>query len=135
MIAFISESAIAFLKSLKEKVTIEILMDGTFKILPTHMKFSQLYIMSFIHEGRCYPFGYVFMEKRNSESYNCLFENLKELWGENVTCKVTKIMTDYEKAVRSSAKKHFPNARISGWVLLCYLIFIYYNYLQVTNWL
>lgn len=93
--------------------SLEILMDGTFKILPRHMKFSQLYIISFIFKGRSYPFAFALMEKRDTDSYDCLFTNLKSLLND-FALKVDKIMTDYEKAVRKSAKKQFPNARISG---------------------
>lgn len=110
MIVFISETS---LKMMQELNLIEILMDGTFKILPRHMKFAQLYIMSFIFKGRAYPFAFAFMEKRDTDSYDCLFTNLKSLL-KDFALKVDKIMTDYEKAVRKSAKKQFPNARISG---------------------
>lgn len=111
MIVFLSESAMEELQKLD---MIEIMMDGTFRILPRHMKFSQLYIMSFTYKERAYPFGFIFMEKRDTKSYDCLFSNLIRLWNVNVAFKVLKIMTDYERAVRNSVRKHFPNARISG---------------------
>lgn len=111
MIVFISETA---MKLLQEQEIIEILMDGTFKILPRHLKLSQLYIISFIYKGRSYPFCFVFMEKRDSASYDCLFTNLKKLWADDVASKVRKCMSDYEQAIRKSIKTHFPNARISG---------------------
>lgn len=111
MIVYLSESAMEVLQTMD---MIEIMMDGTFRILPSHMKFSQLYIMSFVYKGRSYPFGFIFMEKRDTDSYDCLFSNLIKLWNVNVVSKVLKIMTDYEGAVRKSARKHFPNARVSG---------------------
>lgn len=83
---------------------------------PRHLPFSQLYILSFMYEERAYPFGFVFMEKRDSASYDCLFTNLKSLWAVDVSSKVVRCMSDYERAIRKILRAHFPNARISGWV-------------------
>lgn len=114
MIAYISQTPLDILQELQ---SIELLMDGTFKILPKHMQFSQLYIISFMYGGRAYPFAFVFMEDRKIESYDCLFVNLFALCKPNTSLKVMKIMTDYEKAVRNSARKFFKRARIAGQVL------------------
>lgn len=111
MIVFVSETALEILKKMK---LIEILMDGTFKILPRHIKFSQLYIINFMFEERCYPLAYVFMEKRDISSYDLLFAKLTTLITPEVAAKIFRCMTDYEAAVRNSMRKHFPNARISG---------------------
>lgn len=102
LIFFLSETAMS---KLKITPSIEILMDGM-KFIPRHLKFTQLYIMSFMCKGRSYPFGYIFMEKRDCESYDCLFETLATLWGDVVMSNVVHIMTDYEKAVRKSIKKN-----------------------------
>lgn len=36
---------------------IQMLMDGTFKVLSRHIKFRQLYIISIIFDGRCICFN------------------------------------------------------------------------------
>lgn len=117
MVAFLSESAIRQIGAMSD---IEMLMDGTFKVLPRHLKFCQLYIMSFIYEERSYPFAFVFMEKRDFTSYDALFENLKTYLSPETFLNVMKCMSDYESAVRKAMRKHFPNARISG----CFFHFV-----------
>lgn len=107
MIVFISETGLKHL--MKEDVYIELLMDGTFKILPRHIKFAQLYIMSFIYRDRSYPFAFVFMEKRDSASYDILFTKFKSYFSFDIASKVVKCMADYERAVRKALKKHFPS--------------------------
>lgn len=116
MIVFLSQTATEIMQ---ESEFIEILMDGTFKILPRHLDLVQLYIMSFISEERSYPFGFIFMEKRDSDSNDCLFENLRQLWGDKTSSNIVKILTDYEKAVRKSVRKNFPKPKLSGFVFYC----------------
>lgn len=111
MIVFISETGQKFLE---EQTNIELMMDGTFKLLPRLIKFAQFFIMSFILENRSYPFAFIFMEKRDAESYDLLFTKMKSLFIDDITTKVSKCMADYEKAVRKALKNHFPAARISG---------------------
>jgi len=82
MIVFVSETGLKFLD---EQPYVELMMDGTFKICPRHIKFAQLFIMSFTREGRSYPFAYVFMEKRDIVSYDLLFTNLKSLFTFTIT--------------------------------------------------
>lgn len=111
MIAFVSETGLEFLKTLEK---IELLMDGTFKVLPRHIKFCQFYVISFMYEERNYPFAFIFMEKRDTEAYNTLFEKLIAMMTPECALNVIICMSDYEAAVRKMCKKHFPNARISG---------------------
>lgn len=120
MVVFLSETGLQKLKEMSDDGDIEILMDGTFKILPRHLKFCQLYIMSFIFEERSYPFAFIFMEKRDFVAYDALFENLKTFLLPDTFMKVTKCMSDYEAAVRKALRKHFTNARISG----CFFHFV-----------
>lgn len=121
MVAFISECGIQCLKELE---VIELLMDGTFKVLPRHIQFCQLYIMSFMYEERCYPFAFVFMEKRNADAYDLLFQKLVEMITPECAAKVLICMSDYERAVRAMCRKHFPNARIGG---------CYFHYVKAIN--
>lgn len=107
-IAFVSERTLGEVKKM-EKVTL--LMDGTFKALPLHMKFCQLYIISVIQKGRCYPLAFILMERRDYKSYMNVFHNLKQLIP---TMNVVTLMSDYEAATRKAAKIQFPNARLSG---------------------
>lgn len=118
-IVFVSESVLDQLKEMKKDV--HMLMDGTFKVLPRHIKFRQLYIISIIYKERCYPLAYVLMEKKSVYSYDILFEKLKLLFP---SCEITNFMTDYEAATRKSLKKHFPRARISG---------CYFHYVKAIN--
>lgn len=63
-IVFISESVLSKIKEMK--IGIYMLMDGTFKVLPHHIKFHQLYIISLIYDGRCYPLAFSLMKKKHS---------------------------------------------------------------------
>lgn len=67
-----------------------------------------------MYQGRCYPFAFFFMEKRDAVAYDLLFEKLIEMMGPENAQKVTLCMSDYESAVRKMLKIHFPNARIVG---------------------
>lgn len=118
-IVFVSESVLEKLKEMKKDI--QMLMDGTFKVLPKHIKFRQLYIVSIIFEGRCYPLAYILMEKKSVYSYNLIFEKLKSLMG---SCEITNFMTDYEAATRKALRNHFPQARISG---------CYFHYVKAIN--
>lgn len=121
MVVFVSETGLECLKKLK---MIEFLMDGTFKVLPRHIKFCQLYIISFAFEDQCYPFAFVFMEKRDTEAYDTLFENLISMMGQECADEVVICMSDYEAAVRKMVRKHFLNARLSG---------CYFHYVKAVN--
>lgn len=118
-IVFISESVLAKLKDLKENI--QLLMDGTFKVLPRRPKFRQLYIISLIFDGRCYPLAYILMERKTVNSYNIIFDNLISLFP---SCQISNFMADYEAATRKAIKKKFPLARISG---------CYFHYVQAIN--
>lgn len=112
---FVSESVLNKLK--ETKFEIRMLMDGTFKVLPRHIKFRQLYIISIIIDERCYPLVYILMEKKTQRSYRLIFEKLKWLMG---PCEITNIMSDYEAATRKALKIEFSRARISG----CYFLYV-----------
>lgn len=107
-LVFISET---LLKKINETNFAAFFIDGTFKALPHHLKFRQLYVISVIYEDQCYPFAYIFMQKKTFTSYDTVFANLKLLMPSVV---VSKVMSDYESATRKALKKHYPNAKISG---------------------
>lgn len=67
--------------------------------------------------GRSFPLMYVLMERRDTASYQFLFNKIKELIP-NVTVK--NIMTDFEAATRKAIRMVFPSARLSG----CYFHYI-----------
>lgn len=108
MLVFISET---ILKKINSMDNVALFIDGTFKALPHHLQFRQLYVISVIYEDQCFPFAYIFMEKKTFSSYDALFANLKLLMP---SVQVAKAMSDYEAATRKALKKHYPNARITG---------------------
>lgn len=107
-LVFISETLLKFVNTMNH---IAFFMDGTFKALPHHLSFRQLYVISFIYRNQCYPFAYIFMEKKTFTSYDAIFQNLKFLMP---SVEVVKVMSDYEAATRKALKKHYPTARIAG---------------------
>lgn len=117
-IAYISETVLKIVLTMS---LIVLRMDGTFKILPRHIKFRQLFIISVIYRDKSYPLAYILMENRSCASYDRVFSKLKELIPSD---RVTEIMADYEAATRKEAKKHFPQARIVG---------CWFHYIQAVN--
>lgn len=113
-LAFISETVLKFILTLG---AIMLRMDGTFKVLPHHIKFRQLFIISVMFNEHSYPLAYIFMQKKNFHSYDLIMSKLKTMIPAD---KVTNIMADYEAATRKAAKLHFPNAIISG----CYFHYV-----------
>lgn len=107
-LVFISESILRLINTMNH---ISFFMDGTYKALPHHISFRQLYVISVTYENQCYPLAYIFMEKKTFTSYDIIFQNLKFMMP---SVEVVKLMTDYEAATRKALKKHFPNARIAG---------------------
>lgn len=105
---FISETMLKVINSMNH---ISFFMDGTYKALPHHIPFRQLYVISVTYDGQCYPLAYILMEKKTFSSYDTIFHNLKVLMP---SVEVMKLMTDYEAATRKALRKHYPNARISG---------------------
>lgn len=118
-VVFISESVLSKLKELK--VNIHMLMDGTFKVLPRHIKFRQLYIISIMYEDRCYPLAFILMKKKTYYSYKVFFAKQKLLFPSR---DITNFMADYEAATRKALKSEFPRARISG---------CYFHYVKAIN--
>lgn len=84
-------------------------VDGTFRALPKHIKFRQLFIISIIYRDRSYPLAYILMKKKNFRSYDT-FAKLKTL----LTANITEIMADYEAGTRKALLKNFANARLAG---------------------
>lgn len=97
---FVSEST---LQEVRKERHLQLLMDGKFKVLPFHIKFRQLYIINVIIEERNYPLAFILMERKDTASYELIFNKIKELISSkfrNITC-----MTDYEAATRNAVKK------------------------------
>lgn len=117
-IVFISETVLKMVLLLSSMV---IRMDGTFKMLPRHIEFRQLFIISVIFRDQSYPLAYILMEKKNFEAYDDVFTMLKEFIPSHL---ITEIMADYESATRKAAKKHFPKARRVG---------CWFHYIQAIN--
>lgn len=107
-VAFVSERTLNEVKDLKE---VTLLMDGTFKAVPRHMNFRQLYIINVIIRNRCYPLAYILMEKKDFNSYKVVLSELKRMIP---AINVINCMTDYEAATRKAIKQVFPTSRISG---------------------
>lgn len=106
-IVYISESVLQTFNTL-ENGTMR--GDGTFKVLPSHIKFRQLFIVSIEYRDRSYPLAYILMKKKNFRSYDMIFGHLKKL----ITVNITEFMADYELATRKAVTKHFPNAMLAG---------------------
>lgn len=106
-IAFVSQTVLDKFNTLSDG---KMRADGTFRALPKHMKFSQLYIISIIYRDRSYPLAYILMQKRNFRSYKTVFAQMKALLKVNVI----EIMADYEAATRKAIRKYFPEARLAG---------------------
>lgn len=107
-VAFVSERT---LNEVKKLDSVTLLMDGTFRSVPKHLKFRQLYIINVIIRNRCYPLSFILMEKKDFHSYEVVFSEIKKLIP---SANVVNCMSDYESATRKAIKKHFPSARISG---------------------
>lgn len=71
------------------------LVNKTFKVLPHHIKFSQLYIISIVFKGRSYPLAFILTQRKNFRAYDPIIRKLKLLIPK-VT--VTNVMSDYEAA-------------------------------------
>lgn len=99
-VAFVSESV---LQEVRKQRHLELLMDGTFKVLPHHIKFRQLYIINAVIEERSYPLAFILMERKDTASYELIFNNIKDLISSKF--KTIKCMTDYEAATRKAIKK------------------------------
>ncbi len=106
-IAFVSETVLEKFNTLTDG---KMRADGTFRALPKHMKFCQLFIVSVIFRDRSYPLAYILMEKKNFRSYSKVFSEIKALLKVNVE----EIMADYEAATRKAIRKFFPKARLAG---------------------
>lgn len=117
-IAFISQTVLTIVLTLS---MIIMRMDGTFKALPRHMKFCQLFIISVIFMDRSYPLAYILMERKNFQAYDNVFKELKKLLPAHL---VTEIMSDYESATRKAVRKHFPDANLVG---------CWFHYVQAIN--
>ncbi|KAJ6649210.1 hypothetical protein Bhyg_04444, partial [Pseudolycoriella hygida] len=107
-VVFISETALKLVNTLNN---VTLFMDGTFRALPYHLKFGQLYVINLIFKNRCYPLAYVLMEKRTFTAYDSIFSKLKLLMP---SAEVVKLMTDYEAAARKALRINYPDARLSG---------------------
>lgn len=142
-VVFLSDTVLQEVRKLpREKKSVRLLMDGTFRVisvtenmnfislftefvftqsLPLHIKFRQLYIISAIIEERSYPLAYILMTRRDTKSYELIFNKLKSMLpGVNVeTC-----MSDYEAATRKAIRIVFPTARLAG---------CYFHYVQVNS--
>lgn len=99
-VAFVSESTLQEVRKLRQLV---LLMDGTFKVLPCHLKFRQLYIINVIIEERSYPLAFILMEKKDTASYELIFNEMKALISSKFT--TIKCMSDYEAATRKALNK------------------------------
>ncbi|XP_037033816.1 uncharacterized protein LOC119072663 [Bradysia coprophila] len=113
-VVFISDTV---LEAIRKEKNIKLLMDGTFKALPLHIKFRQLYIISVIIQDKSYPLAYILMTKRDTSSYELILTKLKAMFPSvNVEC----CMSDYEAATRKAIRIVFPSARLAG----CYFHYV-----------
>lgn len=99
------------LQAVLQEGNVTLLMDGTFKAIPRHLKFRQLYIINVIIRGKCFPLAYVLMERKDFKSYMTVFTELKKLLP---SMKVEECMSDYEAATRKAILEQFPGVRLSG---------------------
>lgn len=113
-IVFLSETVLNEVNNLKR---VTLLLDGTFKVLPYHLKFCQLYIINVIIKSRSFPLAYILMERRDCSSYEVIFSGIKQLIP---SVKVETCMTDYEAATRKALRIVFPKVRLAG----CYFHYV-----------
>lgn len=67
------------------------------------------------------PIAWALMDNKLSKSYDFIFEHMKETFP---NLKPKSIMSDFEDAMRKSARKVFPDAQVIG---------CYFHYAQVTK--
>lgn len=114
-VAFVSERTLQYVSGRAKPVTL--LMDGTFRAVPRHLKFQQLYIINVIARDRCFPLAFILMERRDCKSYKRVFSELKTLLP---SMKVEICMTDYERATRKAILEEFPGVQLTG----CYFHYV-----------
>lgn len=113
-VAFVSDGT---LQRVSKETDVTLLMDGTFRAIPRHLKFRQLYIINVIIKGRCFPLAYILMERKDYDSYMTVLSELKKLLP---SMNVVQCMSDYECATRKAILQQFPGVRLSG----CYFHYV-----------
>ncbi len=112
-LAFVSDRT---LQRVSKERDVTLLMDGTFRAVPRHMGFRQLYIINVIINGGCLPLAYILMERKDFLSYMTVFTELKKLIP---SMNVVECMSYYESATRKAILKQFPGVKLSGCYFHC----------------
>lgn len=89
-------------------------MDGTFKTCPK--PFNQLYIIHGTYKGENLVLAFIFMSRRNADTYKKIFRTLKlkamEIDPNGLSPQ--RIITDFEAAVEAAVNVEFPNSAHFG---------------------
>ncbi|XP_067204809.1 uncharacterized protein [Linepithema humile] len=91
----------------------DIFMDGTFSVVPRVPSFIQVYSIHIRFMDTGIPVLFALCEKRTMDVYDAIWQRVKELHP-NTLQGVQTIMSDYERAAMTVARKVFPEARITG---------------------
>ncbi|KAJ6644282.1 hypothetical protein Bhyg_09249, partial [Pseudolycoriella hygida] len=102
---FYTSKLLEYFNSIKHEI--KAFADATFKYQPLY--FHQLFIVHFAIGSYTFPAFYVFMERKNIESYQAVFELIRHL-GFNII----EIMADFEAAIKNAFLLVFPTGAVYG---------------------
>ena len=83
--------------------------DGTFAVVPN--LFDQLYTIHVLQNSTSYPCVYALLPNQTEETYNKLFDVVKEL---QTSFEPRQIITDFETAALNSFHSRFPQSEQRG---------------------
>lgn len=86
------------------------LADATFKVVPVGF-FTQLFVIYVAYEGDIFPLCYVLMSKKTEEAYRQVFAYIEQ---HIFQLQPTKMMMDFEGAMRKSFKRVHPGVIVLG---------------------
>eukprot|EP00102_Acyrthosiphon_pisum_P023506 XP_016660716.1 PREDICTED: uncharacterized protein LOC107884003 [Acyrthosiphon pisum] len=100
------------IQSVVEAEVDELHVDGTFKVVPTGINAKQLLVLHCMIQNYSIPVCYVLMQSKRRPSYECVIRYIRQNMLQNLN--ITRIITDYESALKDTLLSHFPQARAVG---------------------
>ena len=82
--------------------------NGTHFTAPDH--FNQIYVIQASSNNKMYPAAYALLTNKDQETYERLFDSLKDHVGSNPT----QLLIDFESATYHAAVEVFPNVEVFG---------------------